>query len=238
MFTVCNLQFYSSLGVGETIRLRHTLLNLFGHVNQPIAALIAEGYQVSYPCSSPSLQVPSQNDACAYSLMCSDISECLCCVQVEDGDLTVSVHGQNSTNLGATTVYNLEGTIVDEYVLPIAGKSGSETRLYDGPWNLFSHRKGPENGYDRGLLSNDISTPSDSLLNEVGFSKSPEFIDREDTRFLIDSELVGEQVFSPNHKRLTDNQSNVAVVSYAERLRATKVIYSPCQENTSDCPFR
>lgn len=128
-------------------------------------------------------------------------------------------------------MYNLEGTVVDEYVLPIAGKSGKNPRLYDGPWNLFSHRK--DLAYENDVLSNDVSTPSDSLPSDVAIPRTPEFIDRNDTRFLIDSELVEEKVLPPKYRRSLELHSDLTNVSYADRLRANKAMCSPRQDYTS-----
>lgn len=40
-------QFYSSLSIGETVRLRTTLINFFKDRKTPVAVLIQEGHQVS-----------------------------------------------------------------------------------------------------------------------------------------------------------------------------------------------
>jgi hypothetical protein len=60
--------------------------------------------------------------------------------QVESGHLVVSTHGPNAPNLGAATVYNEEGTVMDEYVLPIAGKTVDAVPQYAGE-NLYSSKQ-------------------------------------------------------------------------------------------------
>lgn len=60
--------------------------------------------------------------------------------QVESGQLVVSTHGPNTPHLGAATVYNEEGAIMDEYVLPIAGKTVEALPPYAGE-NLFCSKK-------------------------------------------------------------------------------------------------
>lgn len=86
----------------------------------------------------------------------------------------------------------------------------------------------------RGILSNDTSTPSDSLPSEAAIPRTPEFIDRNDTRFLIDSELVEDMVLTPKYKKSPEFHSDLSNVSYADRLRANKLVWSPHQDDTSE----
>lgn len=71
--------------------------------------------------------------------------------KVENGDLTVSSYGPNSVNLGAAVIYNASGSVIDEYVIPIAGKTDIDSDPYVGPWNLYSPEK--ENAHKSESLS-------------------------------------------------------------------------------------
>lgn len=117
----------------------------------------------------------------------------------ETGELKISVQGPNSSILGVTSVYNSEGVVLDEFVLPIAGKSGMDAAVFDGPWNLFAVQKEALSSEPDGMSSE----------NSVFWNSFQEAENNNEEK---------EGVREMEGKRKEENSER----SYAERLKETR----------------
>lgn len=132
--------------------------------------------------------------------------------QSKSGHFVVPTDGPNMPNLGAATVYNEDGAVMDEYVLPIAGKSVEAVPQYVGE-NLFSSKRvlrreramsgpyGEENEVDiesKGMMS--LYAADSNSGSDFG-SSLPDFLPPADE---------------------SDNDSLCSSASYAVRLEATR----------------
>lgn len=134
----------------------------------------------------------------------------------------MSTYGYDSGNLGTTTFYGHGGSILDEYVLPIAGKAADERRPYIGPWNFFSAaREGERN---RAIPSSCTSTGKKDSTCDPEKLLTP----RKDSKTRAGQRLSSGSVTT---------QSNSSYVSYAERLEAKKAKASPQHQVSLRPPF-
>lgn len=147
--------------------------------------------------------------------------------QADSGQLMVSTHGPNACNLGAATVYNEDGDVMDEYVLPIAGKNVADLSSYFGE-NLFCQKRVQErlarlydaDYYRNAELDNAIGEEdmSDSHGAFVRFGASES--DRETSPSSERFGVRGSQ--SASNVPSDDDSASSSSASYAARLEAIK----------------
>jgi Organic solute transport protein 1 len=127
--------------------------------------------------------------------------------QSENGHFIIPTDGPNMQNLGAATVYCEDGSIMDEYVLPIAGKSVEAVpqyvgdNLFSATWVLRRQRGAANNNMDAGCSR---SEPS-GYTGDSGSGTE------------YDNDLAACCVADDS-----DTDSVCSTASYAERLQATR----------------
>lgn len=120
-------------------------------------------------------------------------------------------------------MYGQDGSISDEYVLPIVGKTICETDPYVGPWNLYSMVRELERDTGRSPVS------GCSRNREQGASN----------RDLADCPrtYAKKSSFDTRRSSVVSVTSESKSLSYAERLEANKKKASPCSESSRPTPL-
>lgn len=139
--------------------------------------------------------------------------------QAANGSFIIPTDGANMAALGSATVYWDDGTVLDEYVLPIAGKTVEAVPAYFGD-NLFSPKRVLKRARARSgrLLEDD----SDYEASSVAASGDLDLDLASHSHSYSRSHGYSQQPPSPPSGGESDSESVCSSASYATRLQATR----------------
>lgn len=141
--------------------------------------------------------------------------------QSESGHLLAPTNGPNAQNLGAASLYNEDGAITDDYVLPIVGKGVEPSTPYYGE-NLYSPQRVSIRERNRSASAKDMK---DNLSAHSNFYEKPEldalnFL--HSSRYNYSSDALSEYSRPSVYEQSSDNESVSSSASYALRLEASR----------------
>lgn len=141
--------------------------------------------------------------------------------QIENGHLVVPTNGPNAPNLGAASMYNEDGVVTDDYVLPIAGKGVEQLPPYIGE-NLYSSQRVSIRARNQGLPSDDHHQSNSMHSSSQERNEAVVMDSISLSRYKGDSDAHSDYSRPSHLDAGSDNESVSSATSYATRLEAAK----------------
>lgn len=138
--------------------------------------------------------------------------------QSENGHLIVPTNGLNAQNLGVASLYNEDGAITDDYVLPIAGKGVEKSTPYHGE-NLYSAQKVGAREQNRSAGMEDHVSAHSNFYEKQQMDALQSL---KSSRYNYSSDALSEYSRPSVYEPSSDNESVSSSASYALRLEASR----------------